>query len=118
MRLIHEMIRMVLKLLFHIDTEKTTEDVLLNTEEKAILEELTAMVDKGEINEAENILYKMTADNSMQNLQLALLFYDHLNTKDDDFLREHGFSRAEIKLGVDNLVSDYGISGMGDVFVQ
>ena len=54
MRLIKEMVRAILKLLFNIDTESPTIELLENKEEKETLENLIDMVDAGEINEAEN----------------------------------------------------------------
>ena len=70
------------------------------------------MVDNGNINEAENQIYDITSDNNMANLKVALLFYSYLNDKDDEFLQKHGFCRDEIKLGVKELASRYGLMGM------
>lgn len=52
MRLIKEMVRAILKLLFNIDIESPTVDLLENREEKEALENLLDMVDAGKINEA------------------------------------------------------------------
>ena len=57
MRLIKEMVRAILKLLFNIDTESPTVELLENKEEQETLENLLDMVDVGEINEAENRLF-------------------------------------------------------------
>ena len=56
MKLIKEMVRAILKLLFNIDTESPTVELLENKEEQETLENLLDMVDAGEINEAENRL--------------------------------------------------------------
>ena len=48
---------------------------------------------------------------------MALLFYSYLNEKDDGFLQEHNFSREEIKSGLEQLISRYGLSGMAEVFL-
>ena len=48
MRLIKEMVRAILKLLFNIDTESPTIELLENKEEKETLENLIGMVDAGE----------------------------------------------------------------------
>lgn len=56
MRLIKEMVRAILKLLFNVDAESQTAELLENKEEKEILENLLDMVDTGKINEAENRL--------------------------------------------------------------
>ena len=112
------MIRAILKLLFNIDTDNPNEDLLEDEESQDTLEKLLAMVDNGNINEAENQIYDMTSDNSMANLEVALLFYSYLNDKDDEFLQEHDFGRDEIKSGVKELASRYGLMGMAEVFLS
>ena len=54
----------------------------------------------------------------MANLEVALLFYSYLNDKDDEFLQKHGFCRDEIKLGVKELASRYGLRGMAEIFLS
>lgn len=90
MRLIKEMVRVILKLLFNIDTESPTVDLLENKEEKETLEKLLDMVDTGKINEAKNRLYDLTGDTDVNSLEVALLFYSYLNDKTDDFLETKG----------------------------
>lgn len=85
MRLIKEMVRAILKLLFNIDTESPTIELLENKEEKETLENLIDMVDAGEINEAENRLYDLISATDMNSLEVAILFYSYLNDKTDDF---------------------------------
>lgn len=117
MRIIREMIRMLLKLLFHIDMQTTDLKLLENEEERASLDTLLDLVDRGDINRAENLLYEETLDGNMGKLEKALLFYSYLNDKSDAFLEEHEFSRKEIKEGVLDLVSRYGLESMVEVFL-
>ena len=99
MRLIKEMVRAILKLLFNIDAESPTVELLENKEERETLEKLLDMVDAGKINEAENSLYDLTSNKDRNRLEVALLFYYYLNEKTDDFLEANNFSRDEIKSG-------------------
>ena len=117
-RLIKEMIRAILKLLFQIDINNPVEDLLEDRESQDMLEKLLDMVDNGNINEAENQVYTMTSDNNMANLEVALLFYSYLNDKEDEFLQKNNFSRDEIKSGIKELVSRYGLTGMADIFLS
>lgn len=117
-RLIKEMIRAILKLLFHIDTDNLVKDLLEDRESQDTLEKLLDMIDNGNINEAENQIYDMTSDNNMANLEVALLFYSYLNDKDDDFLQKNDFCRDEIKSGIKELVSRYGLFGMAEIFLS
>ena len=115
MRLIKEMVRAILKLLFNIDTESPTAELLDSKEEKEILENLLDMVDAGKINEAENGLYDSVTD--INSLKVALLFYSYLNDKTDDFLEANNFSRVDIKLGLENAAESFGFDNIVKMFL-
>ena len=117
MRLIKEMVRAILKLLFNIDTESPTIELLENKEEKGTLENLIDMVDAGEINEAENRLYDLISATDMNSLEVAILFYSYLNDKTDDFLEANDFSRDEIKLGMENVADNFGLNSIAKMFL-
>ena len=117
MRLIKEMVRAILKLLFNIDTESPTVELLENKEEQETLENLLDMVVAGEINEAENRLYDLTSNTDVNSLEIALLFYSYLNDKTDDFLEVNNFSRDEIKLGLENVAASFGLSSIAKMFL-
>ncbi len=117
MRLIKEMVRAILKLLFNINTETPTVELLENKEEKETLENLLDMIDDGKINEAENRLYDLTSDTDVNSLEIALLFYSYLNDKTDDFLEANDFSRDEIKVGLENVADSFGLSSIAKMFL-
>ena len=116
-RLIKEIIRTILKLLFDIDTEIPTIELLENEEEKATLETLLNMVDDGDINEAENKVFEMVEAGGRDSLELVLLFYSYLNDKSDDFLAENNFSRKEIQDDLKYILSKYGLDCMAEMFL-
>jgi ribosome assembly protein YihI (activator of Der GTPase) len=118
MRLIKEMVRAILKLLFNIDTEAPTAELLENSEWKATMDELLDMVDNGRINEAENKVYEITENMDNSNLEMALLFYSYLNDKSDDFLENNNFSRDEVMQGLKTIAVKYGIENMVEIFLQ
>lgn len=117
MRLIKEMVRAILKLLFNIDTESPTIELLENKEEKETLENLIGMVDAEEINEAENRLYDLISATDMNSMEVAILFYSYLNDKTDDFLEANDFSRDEIKLGMENVADNFGLNSIAKMFL-
>ncbi len=117
MRLIKEMVRAVLKLLFHVDTESPTVELLENREEAEKPENLLDMVDAGQINEAENRLYDLIRVNDMNSLEPALLFYSYLNDKTDEFLETHDFNRLEIKSCLEHVTDLFGLSSMAQTFL-
>lgn len=118
MRLIKEMVRAILKLLFHMDTESPTAEILENEESKETLDILLDMVDAGNINEAENCLYDLIGEKNNSSFLIALLFYSYLNDKTDDFLELHDFSREEIKSGIENAADGLGVSGIAKMFLE
>lgn len=116
MRLIKEMVRTILKLLFNIDTDTPAEELLAGTKYEEVLKELLHMVDSGNINEAEDRLFELCEDNDKHKLETALLFYTHLNKKDDEFLEKNDFGREEIMLGLKTIISDYGLENIAETF--
>lgn len=118
MRLIKEMIRAILKLLFNIDTETPTAKLIENDEEKTTLENLLNMVDEGSINEAENIIFDIATAGNKVNLEMILLFYSYLNDKSDDFLKENNFSRKELQDDLKYILSQYGLDSMIELFLS
>lgn len=116
MRLIKEMIRAILKLLFNIDTETPITELLENDEEHTTLENLLDMVDKGDINEAENIVFETAEDKS--SLKMILLFYSYLNDKSDDFLAENNFTRKELHDDLKYILTQHGLESMVELFLS
>ena len=117
MRLIKEMIRTILKMLFNIDMETPTTELLKNEEKKAALETLLNMVDDGDINEAENKIFEIVEAGKRESLELVLLFYSYLNDKSDEFLAENNFSRKEIQDDLKYILSKYGLDSMAETFL-
>ena len=117
MRLIKEVIRMILKILFNIDTESPITEFVHEKEEKnVVLNELLDMIDSGQINEAENRIYTMMENKEDHALETAFIFYEYLNDKDDEFLKNHDFSREEVINGVKYLTSQCGMESVFDIF--
>ena len=117
MRLINEMVRAVLKLVFDIDTDSPSAELVKDLEEEQTLNELTDLVDAGCINEAENRIYVITEARNKKDLEVALLFYSYLNNQSDEYLEEHDFSRDEVKSGLKDITKRYGVDGFVDAFL-
>ena len=112
------MVRAILKLLFNIDTDSPSAELLKDSEEEQTLDELFDMIDEGFINEAENRIYEITEESKKIDLEIALLFYSYLNDKSDQFLEEHNYSRDEIKTGLKDVTARYGVDGFIEMFLQ
>lgn len=118
MRLIHEIIRALLKLLFNIDTDKSKELIFNDQETETMYDELLTLIDNGMINETENSLLERLNPDDIQGYKMALMFYLYLNEKDIDFLEEHDFSKNEIIDGIKNVSKAYGYGSMADALLN
>lgn len=116
LRQIREMVRAVMKMLFQVNASELTPEVIEDTDARQILTNLNDLVDNGRIDDAENQLYEMTCEGDRQNLEIGLLFYYHLNSKDDEFLETNNFSREEIMTGIQDLADRYNLSGIAEAF--
>ncbi len=117
MRVVHELVRTLIRLVFrkeiYKDEEKTVPLEVLEQYKK-----LTAMIDDGQINEAENLLLDGMEADSRAYFELTLLFYEKLNAKTDEFLEEHDYSREEVLDGIKYVVDFYGYGSLMDAFVD
>ena len=78
---------------------------MYHEKEKKENDRLARMIDGGQINEAEDLLFDLLENDGREDRKkaaLALAFYDHLNEKDDAFLEAAGFSREEIIKGLED----------------
>jgi hypothetical protein len=117
MRLIHEIVRALLKLLFNIDTDKK-EVLIFEKEAETNYDELLNLIDKGEINEAENKLLDELNPEDIQYYKIALMFYSYLIEKDIDFLEEHNFSKNEIIDGLKYVSEIYGYGSIANALLS
>lgn len=117
MRIIKEMIRAVLKLVFHIDAVSPEEEMVEDEVRLENLKKLIDMMNNGDINEAENRLSEWTASGQQEDLLMGLVFYSRLNEKTDDFLEAHQYSREEIQEGLETLIAQYGLENLSEVFL-
>lgn len=118
MRLVKEMIRTILKLIFDIDMDSPEEKLIAETKYGDALKNLLQMIDNGNINEAEDALFELPENNDKYKLEAAMIFYAHLNQKDNDFLEKHDFSREEIVMGLKTMISDYGLGDIAETFLS
>lgn len=112
MRIIHEMVRTIIKIIFNID-EKKQETQISNgqIEEKRRL--LYGLADSGAINEAENQLFEEMDASDLDYLLLGMLFFDYINDFSDEVLEKAGYTREEIRSGIEALLIEYGYEGLG-----
>ena len=117
MRIVHELVRMLIRLVFNKDIDRDGEEAVpLEVLEKYI--KLISMIDDGQINEAENLFLDGLEADSRAYFELTLMFYEKLNGKTDEFLEEHDYSREEVTDGIKYVVDFYGYGSLMDAFVD
>ncbi len=109
MRIIKEMVRV----LFSLMLGKQYKSVELPEENKyevsgKSLEEFKKMVNEEFINEAENILLESIDYSQKREVLAAILFYQYIGEKDNDFLEAHNYSKEEALDGIRRLAEKQG----------
>ncbi len=119
MRQIHDIVKAAAKMMqMNVDIES---EHLVQIEDVKMQEttgELLKKLDDGDINEAENELYILLENPTMDMLHVGIAFYAHLEQMDDAFLLSHDFSREEVESGKTHLLECFGLSGTGDAFFE
>ncbi|HJC32995.1 MAG TPA: hypothetical protein H9758_00180 [Candidatus Mediterraneibacter faecipullorum] len=117
MRIVHEWIRTLIKLIFNKDIDKG-DDVEIPLEVMEQFRKLKSMIDDGEINEAENILLDGLREGDRAYFEMSLLFYEKLSGKTDEFLAEHDYSREEVVDGLKYVVNYYGYGSLLEALAE
>lgn len=111
MRMIHDLVRMLAKLLLGKDTvmyEFPDEGEF--TEGDFLYKRILQLLEDGRINEAENMLFDEMHTDDLSYFEMAMDFYTRLNQLDDGYLEEHDYSREEIEEGIQMAARSFGIS--------
>lgn len=117
MRQIHDIVKGAAKMM-HMNVDIKSEH-LVQIEDAQVQEttsELLKKINDGELNEAENAIYAMLENPTMDTLHAGIAFYAHLDEMDDAFLLAHDFSREEVEDGKSHLLSVYGLNGTEEMF--
>ena len=116
MRIVHEWVRTLIKLIFNQDIDKDDDDGI-SLEVMELYRKLLSMIDDGKINEAENILVDGLETGGQAYFEMAL-FYEKLSGKTEEFLAEHDYSQEEVVDGLKYVVDYYGYGSLMDAFAE
>lgn len=114
-RMIRELVRTILKLLFHIDDVDDSIE-LENEEANELYQNIMVLVKQGNINDAENYLLEHMNLSNLETLKASLLFYDQLNQLSEELLEQADFSRDEIKEGIQTVLKQFGYESIMTAF--
>ncbi|MCI6060625.1 MAG: DUF6483 family protein [Dorea sp.] len=70
------------------------------------------LTDNGHINEAENSLLEKIDYQNQADVEEALLFYEYVSRKGNDFLKQCNYSEEEVLEGLKNLARRSGYAGI------
>ena len=117
---IMRMIKEVARVLFSLMLGKKYVQVELEDENKyevsgKKLGDYKAMVDQGEINEAENLLLDEINYDNNEEVAAALLFYQYVSQKGQEFLKQHNYSEEEVLEGMQQLATKAGYGEACDI---
>lgn len=117
MRIIHDMIRFLIKVVSGKDTD--IEEVLKQQmeTESSDFALLIGLVKQGRIIEAQNRLSDLIQWDREKNFSTALLFYEYLNSLDDETLLAGGFSREKIADSLRSVMNIYGYGQIAGIFL-
>lgn len=118
LKIIEQIIEILLEKAYGIKSKEEVKNSFFNCEKNTQkFQELKDLVDDKKVNPAENKLFEYLEENSEDNLKLALLFYDYLNKKTDNFLDECDFTREEIKEGLKDISKKYGYENIINIYL-
>lgn len=117
MRQIREYIAFMMKMLFGAEL-RSAEDLLAYQQSSGDDSDvLYRLIDAGQIQQAESVLYESMDAKTAANLLKGYAFYQYLAQKDDEFLEAHHYSRAMIAEGVRRLAALFGAGHLADLFL-
>lgn len=111
MRMIKDMVKILAKIV--LDKETVSYELHDGAEYKQaddLYKNLIEMLNKGKINEAEDLLFEEFNVQDKTYFELALDFYLHINMLDDDFLEANNYSREEVEEGIQAISKEFGVS--------
>lgn len=115
MRMIKELVRTILKLLFHIDDVNDSIEIDNEAAEELYCS-IIGLLKQNRVNEAENYLFDQLDNQNLDMLKVSLLFYDKLNQLSDEELENADYSREEVKDGIQTVLKLFGYDGITNAF--
>lgn len=116
MRQIQQIIQILMKIIFKIDTPSPEVFLIKEIGKREQADDMLRNIDSGNIAEAEQMLFTTIKNRTLDDLLVALVFYSHLNEKDDDFFETNNYSRSYVENSIKRLLSEYGLEHLAYLF--
>lgn len=118
MKMIHQLIEVLLGDIFKGKEKVLEENINKSEKQTEKYNKLKYLVDNYNVNQAENLLFKNIDINNIEDFKLALLFYQYVNGKDNEFLQKSNYTREEIEQGIKDISKKYGYENIVDLFLK
>lgn len=121
MRMIKQISAMLGSLMLGKEKSRSTIEVFEENRVEALGTEpnkYLSMVDEGKINEAENLLVEELDYGNPQEVFSAVLFYKHISEMDDEFLKQHNYSKEEALDGLKLLADKTGYGYVCEMYME
>ena len=82
------------------------------------MDEYLKMIDDGMINEAENEILQDVDYSDKQDIEALAQFYEYIGGKDEQFLEEYDYSKAEVLDGLKRVEEEAGFGSIVDHFID
>ena len=119
MRMIREISRVLFSIIFgkrytQVELEIRNKYETAGTPQNALKD----LIDRGQIDQAENMLLEDIDYSNKEDVAAAVAFYQYLGEKPDSFLEQHDFSKEEVMEGLDNLAENAGYKGILEMMID
>ena len=119
MRMIREVSRVLFSIIFgkryaQVELEIRNKYETAGTPQNALKD----LVDRGQIDKAENMLLEDIDYSRKEDIASAVVFYQYLGEKPDSLLEQHNFSRQEVLDGLNNIAECAGYAQVVDMMVD
>ena len=112
MRQIHQIIQVLMKTIFNIDSPSPSKELIKDMETKKIADDMLRTL----AIETEGVLFSLIQNKTLDNLLAGIVFYSYLNEKDDAYLEMNHYSRGDAENCLKRLLSEYGLEYMANLF--
>ena len=119
MRMIREVSRVLFSIIFgkqytQVETVIENKYQTAGTPQNALRD----LVDRGEIDKAENMLLEDIDYSDREDVAAAVVFYQYLGEEPDRFLEQHDFSKEEVLEGLENLAENAGYTDIMEMMID
>lgn len=118
MKMIHQLIEVLLGDIFKGKESVLEENINKSEKQTEKYNELKYLVDNYNVNQAENLLFENIDINNIEDFKLALLFYQYVNNKDNEFFEKSNYTREEIEQGIKDISKKYGYENIVNLFLM